>query len=68
MIETQITTIVVCDQCDAQVEIDAGLPGSRHPDLDIIEARAWEEASDDWMAVNGRHLCPDCADDEPEEA
>lgn len=64
MIETQITTIVVCDQCDAQVEIDAGLPADVvRPDLDIVNARALKEAvSNDWMVVCIRHLCPDCAD------
>ncbi len=65
MIETQITTIVVCDQCDAQVEIDAGLPtDARRPDLDIVEARAWNECeSDGWITVDGSQICDDCADD-----
>ena len=65
MIETQIVTIVACDQCDAQVEIDAGLPtDARRPDLDIVEGRAWAECeSDGWMVTSDRHLCDDCADD-----
>lgn len=68
MIETQIVTIIVCDQCDAQAEIEAGLSQDAHrPDIDIIEDRAWNECeSDGWIVVDGSHLCDGCSDSREE--
>lgn len=68
MIETQITTIISCDLCDAQVEIDMDpdVEDSRRPDLDSLEARAWSKCRsvEGWQLIGDghiEHICEYCA-------
>lgn len=68
MIETHITTIIECDKCESQYEIDADLMVEmRLIDLDEIEERAEKEClRKGWIRrlIKGSpyvHLCPHCS-------